>query len=78
MLLQMVGLFPLNILIHLKESIRTILKRYFSVVNSLTINEYCFFEATEILKFYNMKKYEFLNRFLNKFLTDGTCTCNSL
>lgn len=55
-----------------------ILKRYFPVVNSLTINEYCFFEATEILKFYNMKKYEFLNRFLNKFLTDGTCTCNSL
>ena len=43
-----------------------ILKRYFSLVNSLTINEY-FFKTTEILKFYNMKKYEFLNRILDKF-----------
>ena len=63
----MVGPFPLNILIHLKESVRMILKRYFSLVNSLTINEYFFFKTIEIIKFHNMKKYEFLNRFLNTF-----------
>lgn len=68
MLLQMVGPSPLNILIHLKKSMRMILKRYFSVVNFLT-NKYYFFEATKIWKF--MKNY------IEK-ETDGTCMCNSV